>query len=925
MIWLPVLHSEKNRTLISPSQKGLNKMEQAYLSSTICALCTMYIVFMVPVMSENHCKVTTEEADCSHLELYTIPSDLPLTIKILDLSHNRLKSLPAANLSRYDQLQHLDVGYNTLHILESALCQQLPLLKILNLQHNEFTKISEKVFTYCTGLAELRLNSNGIKDILGNPFENLQNLRILDVSHNKMTSTTLGNNGQLPKLFELLFSHNMIKELKNEDFKFLGNNSVQKLDLSSNPVKEIHLDCFQQLTNLHTLTMANMSLSFKLIEDLCSQLAGTQIKVLNLPNSQFTRIHNTTFKGLNSTNLISLDISKNSLSQIDNDSFIYLRSLEMLNLEENQISHLSSRAFNGLSNLTYLNLKKFFSSSKDARIDDFSFQWLPNLKYLNMEQNKKMYFSEHAFTGLMSLTNLSFSGCTFQTFTNTTFLSLSNSSLISLNVSKTDLTGIESGAFHGLQHLEVLDLGINQIDQFFTGKEFEGLRSIKQIYLSYNKRLILASSSFCSIRTLEKLNLRKTALTFKSPSNSPFYCLFNLTHLDLGNNNIANMDEDFFSGLYNLRILSLQHNNLARLWKKANPGGPVLFLKGLQKLEILDLLSNGFDEIPAKALKGLSNLNILNLGENNIYILPPSIFEDQGSLIELDLHKNLITSVEENVFKNVFSSLKNLSMGSNPFDCTCESIAWFANWLNTTNTSVPGRDLQYICNTPNNYHGVLVEKFDNSPCKDHAPFKAFFIFSFTITSSIMILVLLLNFQGWRIKFYWNVLESKILGFKEIDPGNQNFDYDAYIIHAKKDMSWVDRYLLPLEEDENSNFKFCFEERDFEAGLSQLQLIVNSIKKSRKVIFVITHYFLKDQWCKRFKIQQAVQQAIDQSMDSIILLFLEDIPDYKLNHSIHLRRGMFKSRCILEWPVQRERINAFQQKLKIALGSSNVVN
>ncbi|KAM4051123.1 toll-like receptor 3 isoform 2-T3 [Anomaloglossus baeobatrachus] len=900
-------------------------MEEASISSTTYALCTVYILFMVPVMSENHCKVTADEADCSHLELYTIPSDLPLTIKILDLSHNRLKSLPAANLSRYDRLQHLDVGYNTLHVLESALCQQLPLLKILNLQHNEFSKISDKAFIYCAGLAELRLNSNGIKEILGNPFENLQNLLILDVSHNKMTSTALGDKGQLLKLSELLYSHNMIKELKKEDFMFLGNNSVQTLDLSTNPLKEIYPNCFQQLTNLHTLTMANMSLGFKLTEDLCSQLAGTQIKVLNLPNSQLTKIHNTTFKGLNSTNLISLNIFKNSLSQIDDNSFIYLNCLEILNLEDNQMSHLSSRAFSGLSNLTYLNLKKFFSSSKDARIDDFSFQWLQNLQYLNMEQNKKLYFSERAFTGLISLTNLSLSECTFQTFTNTTFSSLSNSSLISLNLTKTEITGIESGTFHGLEHLEVLDLGINQIDQFFTGKEFEGLHSIKQIYLSYNKHLTLSSNSFCSISTLKKLNLRKTALTFKGPSNSPFNCLSNLTHLDLGNNNIANMEEDFFSGLYDLRILSLQHNNLARLWKKANPGGPVLFLKGLRKLEILDLLSNGFDEIPAKALEGLSNLNILNLGENNIYILPPSIFEDQESLITLDLHKNLITSVEENIFKNVFSNLKNLSMGNNPFDCTCESIAWFANWLNTTNTSVPGHDLQYICNTPNNYHGVLVEKFDNSPCKDHAPFKAFFIFSFTITSSIMILVLLLHFQGWRIKFYWSVLEGKVLGFTEIDPGNQNFNYDAYIIHAKKDVSWIDRYLLPLEEDETCNLKFCYEDRDFEAGLSPLQLIVDSIRNSRKIIFIITHYFLNDQWCKRFKIQQAVQQAIEQSRDNIILLFLEDIPDYKLNHSIHLRRGMFKSRCVLEWPVQKERRKAFQQKLKIALGSSNVVN
>ncbi|CAN2388659.1 toll-like receptor 3 [Pristimantis euphronides] len=898
-------------------------MASAYISTTY-VLCTMYFIIMVPIMAANRCKFTVDKADCSHLELYTIPSDLPLTIKVLDLSHNRLKTLPAANLSRYDKLQHLDVGYNTLHLLESTLCKKLPLLKVLNLQHNEFSKIPEKGFLSCTGLAELRLNSNGIKEINGNPFENLQSLRILDVSHNKMTTTALGDKQQLPDLTELLYSYNVIKELKKEDFMFLANNSVQKLDLSANPVKEIQVDCFQQLTNLDTLTMANMTLEPNW-EDLCSQLAKTQIEVLILVNSKLTKIHNATFKSLNSTRLISLDISKNSLSQIDNNSFIYLHHLRSLNLEENQVSHLSSRAFKGLSNLTYLNLKKFFSSSKDSKIDDLSFQWLQNLQYLNMEQNKKIELSEDTFTGLKSLTYLSLSGCAFQTITNRTFSSLSNSSLILLNLTRTDIAKVTARAFYGLEHLEVLDLGINKIDQTLIGEEFEGLHSIKQIYLSYNKQLTLTSNSFGNIPALEKLNLRSTTLTFKSPNNSPFNCLHNLIYLDLSNNNIANLEEDCFSGLHNLRILNLQHNNLARLWKRANPGGPVLFLKGLRKLEILDLFSNGFDEIPAEAFKGLSNLTILNLGENNLYILPPSLLKDQGSLIELCLYKNLITSVEENTFKNVFSNLKNLSMGNNPFDCTCESIAWFASWLNTTNTSVLGRNSQYICNTPSNYHGVLVEKFDNSSCKDHAPFKELFIFSFTITSSLMVLVLFLHFQGWRIKFFWNVLENKIFGFKEIDPDKKNFQYDAYIIHAKKDMPWIDQYLLPLEEDKNSNFKFCYEERDFEGGLSRLQLIVNSIRNSKKVIFVITHYFLDDQWCKRFKIQQAIEQAIEQSRDSIILLFLEDIPDYKLNHSIHLRRGMFKSRCILQWPVQKERINAFREKLKIALGSSSAVN
>lgn len=903
-----------------------NKMKMPYFA-WVFILWTLNTISLSPVCAANRCRVFQDKADCSHLELFTIPSDLPVNIKVLDLSHNRLKQLLAANLSRYDQLEHLNVGYNTLHILEPELCERLPLLKILNLEHNEFTKILEKAFLSCTNLTELHLSSNGVKEITGNPFKSLQSLKILDMSHNKMTSMALGDTEQLSNLEELSFSHNLINELKREALAFLGNNSVQKLDLSSNPVHNINPGCFQPFKYLNTLIMANLTLGPNLIELLCTELAVTQIKVLILLNSQLSRIHNKTFKGLQNTTLAVLDISKNSLTQIDNDSFIYLESLTVLNLEENQVSHLNAGAFKGLSNVKSLNLQKFFNGAKDPKIDDMPFQWLKKLENLNMERNKNLYFTQFTFTGLTSLKNLSLTECSFQSFTNRTFLSLLKSPLMFLNLTKTNIAKLEYGMFSSMEYLQILDLGLNKIDQTLSGYEFKGLLSIKLIYLSYNKHLALTSTSFSFVPTLEKLNLRKTALTFNTESTSPFTCLKNLTVLDLGNNNIANMVEDVFSGLHSLRILNLQHNNLARLWKKANPGGPVLFLKGLQNLEILDLLSNGLDEIPTNAFKGLLNLNILNLGENNVYLLPPSLFEDQSSLDILDLHKNLITSVESNTLKNVFNGLKVLNMAQNPFDCTCESIAWFSNWLNTTNTTVIGRDKQYVCNTPNKYHGIYVENFDSSPCKDTAPFKAIFILTFTITCCFLFLVLFLHFQGWRIQFYWSVVVNKILGFRVIDPGNLNFEYDAYIIHAKKDTKWVLKYLLPLDraEDETSQLNFCFEERDFVGGLPIPTLTVNSIRNSRKIIFVISHYFLKDKWCNRFKIYQAVQQAIEQSRDSIILLFIEDIPDYKLNHSIHLRRGMFKSRCILEWPAEKERRNAFKQKLKIALGSTNVVN
>ncbi|XP_068134771.1 toll-like receptor 3 [Hyperolius riggenbachi] len=889
---------------------------------SVYVLVEMYVLILHLAWAENRCKIIQEKADCSHLELSTIPSDLPISIKVLDLSHNRLKKLPAANLSRYDQLEHLDVGYNTLHIIEPVLCEKLPALKILNLQHNEFTKIPEKTFV-CANLLELYLNSNGIKEITGNPFKDLQSLQVLDMSHNKMASTVLGDTKQLPNLTKLFFSHNLISALKTDDFAFLGNNSVQMLDLSNNLVRQINTGCFQPLKNLTTLVMANMTLGPDLTEQLCTELAATEIEDLILVNTQLSKISSTTFKGLAFKNVASLDISKNRISKIENGSFVHLQSLSFLNLEENDVSYLNSDAFKGLSNVKSLNLENFFST-KGPTIDDGSFQWLKTLEHLKMEKNKNIAITEFTFTGLTNLKYLILSECTFRSFTNRTFLSLSKSPLIVLNLTRTDISRLEYGTFSSLAHLQMLDLGLNNINQDLVGYEFEGLRNIEMIYLSYNKHLTLTSTSFCSVPTLEKLNLRKTALSFNAHSASPFSCLKNLTLLDLGNNNIANIDEDFFDGLHNLQILSLQHNNLARLWKEGNPGGPVLYLKGLQNLEIIDLLSTGLDEIPTEAFKGLSKLKIVNLAENNLNVLPSSLFYDLSLLVLLDFHKNLITSVEPGTFQNIFKSLKSLNMAQNPFDCTCESIAWFSNWLNETNTTVIGRDT-YICNTPANYHGVLVQKFDNSTCKDTAPFKAVFILTFTVTSCFLFLVLLLHFQGWRIQFYWNVSVNHILGFRVIDQGNQGYDYDAYIIHANRDMPWVEKYLLPFEGDETFQLQFCYEERDFGGGGAIPTLIVNSIRRSRKTIFVITSNFLRDKWCRRFKIYQALHQAIEQSRDSIILLFLEDIPDYKLHHSIQLRRGMFKSRCILDWPVHKERLNAFREKLKIALGSSNMVN
>ncbi|XP_049721238.1 toll-like receptor 3 [Elephas maximus indicus] len=887
-------------------------------------------LWMLCASSANKCVVRHEVADCSHLRLTQVPADLPANITVLNLTHNQLRKLPPANFTRYSQLIILDGGFNSISKLESELCQKLPLLKVLNLQHNELSQLSDKTFVYCVNLTELHLTSNSIQKIKSNPFKNLKNLIKLDLAHNGLSSTKLGTELQLENLQELSLSNNKIHALRREELDFLGNSSLKKLELSSNQIKEFSSGCFHAIGKLSGLFLNNIQLGSSLTEKLCLELSNTSIQSLSLSNTQLYRTSNMTFFGLKETNLTMLDLSHNSLNKIANDSFAWLPHLEYLTLENNNIEHLSSRSFYGLLNVRYLNLKRSFTKQSTSlaslpKIDDFSFQWLKYLEHLNMEDNNFPGIKNNMFTGLIRLKYLSLSSSftSLPTLTNETFLSLANSPLLILNLTRNKISKIESGAFSWLGHLEVLDLGLNEIGQELTGQEWRGLGNIVEIYLSYNKYLQLTSNSFALVPSLQQLMLRRVACKNVDISPSPFCSLRNLTILDLSNNNIANINEDMLEGLDKLEILDLQHNNLARLWKHANPGGPVHFLKGLSHLHVLNLESNGFDEIPQGAFKDLSELKSIDLGLNNLNILPPSLFDSQTSLKSLKLEKNLITSVDKNVFGPPFKNLTNLDMRFNPFDCTCESIAWFVNWINGTHANISGLPDDYLCNTPPQYHGLSVTFFDTSACKDSAPFELLFIINTSTLLFFIFIVLLVHFEGWRISFYWNVSVHRILGFKEIDRQPEQFEYAAYVIHAHKDRDWVWQHFSPMEEKDQS-LKFCLEERDFEAGALELEAIVNSIKRSRKTIFVITQHLLKDPLCKRFKVHHAVQQAVEQNLDSIILIFLEEIPDYKLNHALCLRRGMFKSRCILNWPVQKERISAFHHKLQVALGSRNSV-
>ncbi|KAL4640547.1 toll-like receptor 3 isoform X1 [Arapaima gigas] len=867
------------------------------------------------------CRVDRLMADCSHLSLEEVPADLPANITALDVSHNRLRELPPAVLSRYPGLRLLRAGYNSIPALGENLCRVLPQLRQLHIEHNVVHLLTEVDLVYCSNLMELNLGSNRLK-LRNNPFSPLKNLTLLDVSANSLSSARLGTQPQLGSLRELSLSGNKMTSLGKDDFSWLQKSPLQVLCLASLPLKKWEPGCLKPLEGLRGLVMDRSKLGPNLTEQLCQELAGSTINWLSLSETQLTSILNTTFKGLKNTTITALDLSHNAMNSIANGSLHWLPTLEHLSLEENNLRRLTRDMFTGLDSLKSLNLRRALGRSHSPPvIEDYAFSPLRRLESLFMDGMAFQGLTAHTFSGLVSLQylNLSWSKFDLRIVTNQTFASLASSPLRTLNLTGTSITYLADGAFASLGNLTTLLLGYNLIFQNLTGTEFRGLSSIHEIYLSFNNQKIrLTSSSFLHVPTLRTLMLRRALTGTLDMMPSPFQPLQELAILDLSNNNIANINSGLLSGLRNLRVLYLQHNNLARIWKSANPGGPLLFLQGLDNLTVLELDYNGLDEIPVMGLRGLRKLQQLSLGGNVLNFLHSGIFDDMVSLRYLNLQKNLITSVQKSVFEPVLANLSVLYMERNPFDCTCDSILWFVGWLNGTNASVPQRD-SYMCNTPPVYFNKTINQFDPLSCQDTTPFQALHVFTSTIVLLVIVAALVFRFQGWRIQFYWSVLINRTLGFREAARGEERFEYDAYVIYAQKDMRWVERHLLPLEDKQ---LKFCLEDRDFVPGMSQLESIVEMMRKSRKIVFIVTDTLLKDPWCTQYKAHHAIQQVIEDSRDSVVLVFLEDVPDHQLVRSLLLRRAMLRSRCLLDWPPQRERRPAFQQSLWMALVSSN---
>ena len=79
---------------------------------------------------------------------------------------------------------------------------------------------------------------------------------------------------------------------------------------------------------------------------------------------------------------------------------------------------------------------------------------------------------------------------------------------------------------------------------------------------------------------------------------------------------------------------------------------------------------------------------------------------------------------------------------------------------------------------------------------------------------------------------------------------KRYAYNAFVSCDHRDAKYfVKRRLLPILEIPQTNLKFCVAQRDFIVGATIIDNIMKCMNSSKKIVFIISEYFLQSNWCR----------------------------------------------------------------------------
>ncbi|KAF7664481.1 hypothetical protein LDENG_00176160 [Lucifuga dentata] len=186
------------------------------------------------------CVCASDIISCSGHNLSMLPSDLPRYATRLDLSHNRLTTLPVDWIVQpFDRLTVLVLSWNSISQTDSDSFTLTPHLLHLDLSSNLLAVLNSSIFHGLQELEELLLFGNQIVQINQGAFRDLRRLQKLYLSGNRLTSFPLELYKEPRGPHNLTFldlSFNQLSQLPVQSLLSLPNHQQGGIYLQGNPL-----------------------------------------------------------------------------------------------------------------------------------------------------------------------------------------------------------------------------------------------------------------------------------------------------------------------------------------------------------------------------------------------------------------------------------------------------------------------------------------------------------------------------------------------------------------------------------------------------------------------------------------------------------------------------------------------------------------
>ncbi|CAL7951113.1 unnamed protein product [Xylocopa violacea] len=350
----------------------------------------------------------------------------------------------------------------------------------------------------------------------------------------------------------ITLDNNKIRMVKSDEFD--GTPNLECLSISNNSIRLEELKL--QHDGLKTFIFDYQSLSVEEMDNLILNNFSPRKEI----EARFPNVEILSWKGTNYNffgdfltsfpKLTTIYLADSDLNYVDNSISMNVPNLKSIHLERNSIRHMSFENFAGVHEL--------YLDANPIEIFDVS--------------------QKH------NLTILSLSGC----FSRDISFQINLRSLQSLDLSNNLFSQLMENTFDGVPYLKDLNLSHNRLEKF---PDLSNLMSLRKLSLSYND--INAITYIYASPSLKTLNLRGNSIT--SIDETAFSKCVNLEELDLSENELRSLPQDWSIRMLSLRTVNLSSNKFKNIENMA-----VLPLTNLLELYVKD---NYFPSINLKSLQ----------------------------------------------------------------------------------------------------------------------------------------------------------------------------------------------------------------------------------------------------------------------------------------------------------------------------------